>query len=525
VGLSPAQQRQYDSMRGVPRPTVAKWTWSDVRKKAAESGMRVLDDVSDSDKINNTNTPGIWRFSCSCGKIFLPALCNVVSGLTRSCGCKQRKLSSRTWQQVLEVCAKLGIKAVNPQPPEERVANVCVKGLYYFQCSCGKEFSTCLRNLLSGVTKSCGCLRLRAVSVKGRRTRPSRFNPEDVHNACAKVNFTLLDDLKEIRSGDVLVQCHCGSSFQTGVYNLLGGKVRSCGCIKSHAEADIARWLQSKGLDVVRNSRTAIAPFELDIYLPSLSLAIEHCGLHWHGERLLGKVARLKHVEKLELCREKNIRLITVFEDEWVFKRSAVESFLSNVLGFGGKPIGARACSLELEPPGSRSFMDVNHLQGPAGGVTYGLRYGKELVACSVFSRPNASRARKAALGEWELSRYCVGERPVKGGLERLLAAFRREHPDAVRLISYSDNRWSVGRLYERLGFIKETDGTPSYWYFKKCRPGPRIHRYRFRKKEALRIFGADPSLTEWQIMSANGYDRIWDCGSARWALDLKPQS
>jgi hypothetical protein len=28
---------------------------------------------------------------------------------------------------------------------------------------------------------------------------------------------------------------------------------------------------------------------------------------------------------------------------------------------------------------------------------------------------------------------------------------------------------------------------------------------------EKLEVF--DPSLTEWQNMQLNGYDRIWDCG------------
>jgi len=26
-----------------------------------------------------------------------------------------------------------------------------------------------------------------------------------------------------------------------------------------------------------------------------------------------------------------------------------------------------------------------------------------------------------------------------------------------------------------------------------------------------------DPTLTEWENMKNNGYDRIWDCGNGKW--------
>ena len=88
-------------------------------------------------------------------------------------------------------------------------------------------------------------------------------------------------------------------------------------------------------------------------------------------------------------------------------------------------------------------------------------------------------------------------------------------------IISYADRRWSLGKLYETLGFSKTKETFCNYWYMKGY--SNRIHRFNFRKnvlKEKLEVF--DEKLTEWENMQLNGYDRIWDCGSLKYELDVK---
>ena len=41
-----------------------------------------------------------------------------------------------------------------------------------------------------------------------------------------------------------------------------------------------------------------------------------------------------------------------------------------------------------------------------------------------------------------------------------------------------------------------------------------RLHRFTLRKN-----INDDPSLTEWENRVKQGYDRIWDCGSAKYEL------
>jgi hypothetical protein len=118
--------------------------------------------------------------------------------------------------------------------------------------------------------------------------------------------------------------------------------------------------------------------------------------------------------------------------------------------------------------------------------------------------------------GKWELSRFAT-KASIVGGASKLLKYFIRNYnPKAI--ISYADRRWSVGNLYEQIGFKCTGTSSPSYWYTKDYRI--RLYRYNFRKSILLKL-GADPNKTEWEIMQDLGYDRVWDCGTLRYELTI----
>lgn len=61
--------------------------------------------------------------------------------------------------------------------------------------------------------------------------------------------------------------------------------------------------------------------------------------------------------------------------------------------------------------------------------------------------------------------------------------------------------------------FERSKDTDPNYWYF-RVGEDIRFHRFGFAKhtlEKKLKHF--DKSLSEWENMKLNGYDRIWDCG------------
>lgn len=267
------------------------------------------------------------------------------------------------------------------------------------------------------------------------------------------------------------------------------------------------------GDQVLSSDRTAIHPLELDIHVPSKRVAIEYCGLYWHSEGA-GR-DRSYHRKKLELCRAAGIRLLTVFEDEWVSKPELVRSHVASALGMDASPkINARDCEVRrLSPLEARAFVDANHLQGYSPcAARYGLEFDGRLVAAMTFSRPSISKGGRGSVG-WEISRLCTSAR-VRGGASRLLAAFVTDHrPD--RIFTFADLRWGEGGVYSAIGFERLGDTPPGYWYVPYgC--AHRVHRFALRKGA---LPGDDPSMTEFEQRDAQGYLRIWDCGNAKYEL------
>lgn len=70
---------------------------------------------------------------------------------------------------------------------------------------------------------------------------------------------------------------------------------------------------------IIQHNRTIIAPYELDIYIPSLKLAIEYNGTYWHSTEAGTPIDY--HLKKSLLCREQNIRLIHIYEFEDIYEQ------------------------------------------------------------------------------------------------------------------------------------------------------------------------------------------------------------
>ena len=79
-------------------------------------------------------------------------------------------------------------------------------------------------------------------------------------------------------------------------------------------ELQVRSWLDE--LDIVYNcnDRSIISPTELDIYIPRNHLAIEINGCYWHSVDCKSKSY---HMDKWSRCKEKGIKMITLWEN-WI---------------------------------------------------------------------------------------------------------------------------------------------------------------------------------------------------------------
>lgn len=280
----------------------------------------------------------------------------------------------------------------------------------------------------------------------------------------------------------------------------------------SFLEHQLGLFLKQFDQNLIINDRKTIAPLQLDFVLPSLNTAIEFNGIYWHGE-LSGR-NRSYHLNKTRMCKQQNIQLIHILESEWIYKKGIVKSIIANKLQSSKDKIYARKCSLvEVDSKTARVFLLANHIQGPrSSSIRLGLEYNGQLVSLLTLS---ASRFSKKH--QYEIYRFCNKlNTTVVGGASKLFKHFiDTRNPSSV--ITYSDNRFGEGKLYEKLGFRYTHSSAPNYSYFK--RGSVELHsRVKFQKhklEKLLDIF--DPELSEWQNMQQNGYDRIWDCGNRVW--------
>jgi transposase-like protein len=268
------------------------------------------------------------------------------------------------------------------------------------------------------------------------------------------------------------------------------------------------------------SDRKILEKLELDIVNHDLKLAIEYCGLYWHSEFYGGK-NRNYHRDKFRECRAAGYNLITVFENDDPEKIVA----LLNKLHGKTKKVHARKCTIKsLSSQEASDFHQKHHLHGNHhSSIHYGLVSDSgELLMVISFGKSRFSKKY-----EYECVRMtCHSEYTVVGGASKLFTAFIREH-NPSSIVTYSDLRFGMGNVYLHCGFEYMGMTQPNYWYFHRSssersssRLSSRVKYQKHKLRNILEIF--DDNLSEYQNMLANKFDRIWDCGNAKyiWTRD-----
>lgn len=241
---------------------------------------------------------------------------------------------------------------------------------------------------------------------------------------------------------------------------------------------------------------------EIDVYLPELKIGFEFNGLYWHSDKYK---ERNYHLDKLNYFREKNIRIINIWEDNWDINRDILKSQIKNLLGLSDIKIFARKCVIKEvgDKKLVKNFLNKNHIQGYVNSfIKLGLYYNDELV--SIMNFDHFEGRKKMCDDEWNLNRFCNKiNTNVVGGASKLFRYFIKNWI-SNRIISYADRDWSVGNLYYKLDFKLVNTSRPDYKYILK---GKRINKSRFRNsKEGI-------------LESKLDLLKIWDCGKLKFEI------
>ena len=258
----------------------------------------------------------------------------------------------------------------------------------------------------------------------------------------------------ETQRDKVVITCPEHGDFEQSPQHHLDG----CGCPKCSAagpskpETELFEFIKSISPDAVQSDRTWLGGKEIDIIVPSKHVGFEFNGLYWHSE-FAGKPVNY-HQNKSDMAAAAGVRLIHIFEDEWIDKRAWCMSHIRNVLNAPSTIIHARKCQLETHSTAVpvREFLQSNHIQGFRGGRSIALRYNGEIVAVAVIA--------KIPGGGTELARWCVKlGTHIVGGFRRVMAHI----PEGT--VSFCDTAKHSGAGYVAAGWTKVSEGSPSYYY------------------------------------------------------------
>lgn len=284
---------------------------------------------------------------------------------------------------------------------------------------------------------------------------------------------------------------------------------------RSIIENNVADFIQKHCNDIQLNQMYDDRKYELDIYIPSLNLGIEVNGVYWHSELYKDKNY---HQEKVLRFKELGIDVFNIWEDDWLYKQDIIKSMIRSKLGLCER-IYARKCQIkEVDFPTTKAFLNENHLQGSINsGIRYGLYYNNKLVSVMTFGKLRRALGTRSIDNHFELHRFCNKRNiTIIGGFSKLLKHFIKLH-NPNELYSYANLDHSNGNVYEKSGFKLDSITTPGYWWIID---GIKHHRYKYRKSELVKE-GHDPNLTEFEIMTQQGYYRLWDSGNLKYQYNI----
>lgn len=220
----------------------------------------------------------------------------------------------------------------------------------------------------------------------------------------------------------------------------------------SHYEKEIIQYLETLDVGVIeQHNRSILKGSELDIYLPEFKLGLEFNGDYWHSN--VRRPSRY-HFNKSFQCEQQGIRLIHIYEHQWVdpVKQEILKSIIRNALGKNSSTIYARKCEIrELKKGDVEEFSNHNSLHGHRNASIYlGLFYQGELVELMSFGKAFFSKDDSI---DYECIRSITRlDTTVVGGMNRLFRYFVHRW-DPLKVLYYVDYNTHLGTSMNNLGF------------------------------------------------------------------------
>ena len=317
--------------------------------------------------------------------------------------------------------------------------------------------------------------------------------------------------IKYISNGDSVFNCDKGinHTFIIGsdnFYHRLCLNIPLCticnpiSALSSIKENELFEYIKSvyNGI-VLKNYRDGL---EIDIYLPDLNIGFEFNGLYWHSEKFKDENY---HLNKFNYFNERGIRIINIWEDDWVLKSDILKSNINKIVK-SSKYIHMSKCIIkEVDNNVSNIFLDKNHKKGSIELIdkSIGIYFKDELLSVMTFNYQRLTFSDNSVYG-WNLSSFCdrIGLCVIGGNFEML--NFFIEKYNVGIITSFIDRDMEFINFYNDYGFFKISETKPDYKYIIK---EIRVDKY---------------NLVDINYNEENSLLRIFDTGKIKYQLNIK---
>lgn len=454
--------------------------------------------------------PVRWLCRCACGNTTTLITYQITHKKQKSCGkCNLGKKYGNTTKLIGKKFNKLLVTAFDHYDSAHKAYWKC-------KCECGNETVVQGHNLQSGAVKSCGCNHKLALfkDITGQK-----------FGLVTTEKFIGVNSHKHTQ---YLCRCDCGNTFIADRSNLVLGHYFSCGCkVRKQTETDIYNYIKSltnynieQNKHIIKVDDNLRRNLEVDIYIPKLNLGIEYNGSAFHASLngAYNNKPKNYHRDKFLQAKKQGIHLINIFDVDWQNNQDKIKRYLKDLLTPPIK-LYARSCSIQQITKGeAMNFFESYHLQGKTNSSTinYGLFYQGILV--SVMGFGNIRYHKKS--DEYELYRYCVKSGyTILGGAQKLLKHFEADYSPKI-LVSYSDNDYFMGKIYEQLGFSYVRQCPPNYFWFYQNqeikREACQVKKLKIKYPELYEKAQSAKNKEDF-IMTELGARKVYRAGNTRW--------
>ena len=258
------------------------------------------------------------------------------------------------------------------------------------------------QTLSKHISKKQGCPKCAAINRGKNRLTNSKvfFNKANqIHNFKYEYDNTIFDGMNSKIS--YICPIH-GENHQRAFDHLRGYGCIKCANLESKCENEIYEFIKKHINDVEQGNRTILNGKEIDIYIPSCETAIEYNGLRWHSEHF--NRDKWYHFNKMVECNKQNIKLLQIFEDEYLNNKNIGLNKIKHILKIPNNlpKIMGRKCKIEvINKDIAKDFLNSYHIQGFSSSTVYlGAFYGDLLVAVMTFKIESKNSLK------WELNRF-----------------------------------------------------------------------------------------------------------------------